>query len=94
MPKSFASLMENAPQVDLGYQKSPGNASDDGMKTMQGMEGMKDMPDMGSSPVPASPASGKSMYTCPMHPEVQQDHPGKCPKCGMILVAEKNGGAP
>ena len=25
------------------------------------------------------------IYTCPMHPEVQQDHPGPCPKCGMAL---------
>jgi copper-(or silver)-translocating P-type ATPase len=24
-------------------------------------------------------------YTCPMHPEVVQDHPGNCPKCGMAL---------
>lgn len=24
-------------------------------------------------------------YTCPMHPEIQQDHPGSCPKCGMAL---------
>ncbi len=28
---------------------------------------------------------GKAIYTCPMHPEVQQDHPGECPKCGMAL---------
>jgi Cu2+-exporting ATPase len=27
-----------------------------------------------------------TMYTCPMHPEVQQSGPGKCPKCGMALV--------
>lgn len=26
-----------------------------------------------------------SAYTCPMHPEVQQDHPGSCPLCGMAL---------
>jgi len=26
-----------------------------------------------------------AIYTCPMHPEVQQDHPGDCPKCGMAL---------
>ena len=26
-----------------------------------------------------------SIYTCPMHPEVIQDHPGTCPKCGMAL---------
>ena len=24
-------------------------------------------------------------YTCPMHPEVRQDAPGDCPKCGMAL---------
>ena len=24
-------------------------------------------------------------YICPMHPEIQQDHPGNCPKCGMAL---------
>ena len=26
-----------------------------------------------------------STYTCPMHPEIIQDHPGNCPKCGMSL---------
>ena len=26
-------------------------------------------------------------YTCPMHPEVQQQTPGKCPQCGMDLKA-------
>ena len=31
------------------------------------------------------PASGKKIYTCPMHPEIQQDKPGDCPKCGMAL---------
>ena len=28
------------------------------------------------------------MYTCPMHPEVRQEGPGSCPKCGMDLVME------
>ena len=28
------------------------------------------------------------IYTCPMHPEVRQDHPGPCPKCGMALEPE------
>ena len=28
----------------------------------------------------------KTMYTCPMHPEVIQDSPGSCPICGMDLV--------
>lgn len=26
------------------------------------------------------------IYTCPMHPEVILDKPGKCPKCAMDLV--------
>ena len=26
-----------------------------------------------------------AIYTCPMHPEVKEDKPGKCPKCGMKL---------
>ena len=25
-------------------------------------------------------------YTCPMHPEVRQNQPGSCPKCGMSLI--------
>jgi Cu+-exporting ATPase len=29
--------------------------------------------------------SGNAIYTCPMHPEIEQDHPGSCPKCGMDL---------
>jgi hypothetical protein len=32
----------------------------------------------------------KQKYTCTMHPEVVMDKPGKCPKCGMKLVAMKN----
>src|SRR5688572_15549476 len=28
-------------------------------------------------------------FTCPMHPEVIKDKPGKCPKCGMNLIPAK-----
>jgi len=34
---------------------------------------------------PAPPAPAGTIYTCPMHPEVQQVGPGDCPKCGMAL---------
>ncbi len=34
---------------------------------------------------PAAEAKARTIYTCPMHSEVQQDHPGPCPKCGMAL---------
>lgn len=36
-------------------------------------------------PTIAARAADKLIYTCPMHPEVQEDHPGDCPKCGMAL---------
>jgi len=29
---------------------------------------------------------GFQKYTCPMHPQIVQDEPGKCPLCGMTLV--------
>ena len=38
--------------------------------------------------MPTEPAQKSATYTCPMHPEVQQEQPGKCPKCGMDLVPE------
>ncbi|KWE47662.1 copper-transporting ATPase [Burkholderia ubonensis] len=36
-----------------------------------------------SESLPSTPDS--TIYTCPMHPEIRQDHPGQCPKCGMTL---------
>jgi cation transport ATPase len=38
-----------------------------------------------------SPESNQGTYYCPMHPEVKQDGPGTCPRCGMNLVPEKGG---
>ncbi len=38
-------------------------------------------------PTAQADAAG-TIYTCPMHPEVRQDHPGNCPKCGMTLEPE------
>jgi Cu+-exporting ATPase len=35
--------------------------------------------------VNAASTTGTTIYTCPMHPEIRQDHPGNCPKCGMTL---------
>ncbi|MBU8900591.1 efflux RND transporter periplasmic adaptor subunit [Corallococcus sp. H22C18031201] len=39
----------------------------------------------GATPTDATPAPRQ--YTCPMHPSIVQDHSGKCPICGMDLVA-------
>ncbi|HEY1490937.1 MAG TPA: heavy metal-binding domain-containing protein, partial [Verrucomicrobiae bacterium] len=34
----------------------------------------------------AAEAKEKQLYTCGMHPQVIQDHPGNCPICGMKLT--------
>ena len=36
----------------------------------------------------AEPADESATYTCPMHPEIEQQGPGTCPKCGMALEAK------
>jgi RND family efflux transporter MFP subunit len=40
----------------------------------------------------AASASEKQLYTCGMHPQVIQDHPGNCPICGMKLTPILNRG--
>ena len=37
------------------------------------------------TPLPHETGDESSTYTCPMHPEIQQQGPGSCPKCGMAL---------
>ncbi len=39
------------------------------------------------SPPPSAAPPG-TYYTCPMHPEVRQEHSGSCPRCGMALEPE------
>ena len=34
---------------------------------------------------PSQESDSHRQYTCPMHPEVIEDEPGSCPKCGMAL---------
>ena len=37
------------------------------------------------TPAASTSAPGDAVYVCPMDPEVRQDKPGACPKCGMAL---------
>jgi len=43
---------------------------------------------LGEAPAPKPAAPPGTIYTCPMHPEVRQEGPGTCPKCGMALEPE------
>lgn len=59
------------------------------MGNMGNMDNKGSMNNMEKQP-PTKPQnnnrSTKTIYTCTMHPEVQQASPGKCPKCGMTLI--------
>ena len=45
-----------------------------------------DTPKTMEGPAPTrAPAPTGTVYVCPMDPEVRQDRPGSCPKCGMAL---------
>lgn len=35
-------------------------------------------------------SGAKDYYTCPMHPEIHEDKPGKCPKCGGMDLVKKS----
>ena len=45
---------------------------------------------LAQQPPPATASQAKQLYTCGMHPQVIQDHPGNCPICGMTLTPVRN----
>ena len=70
-----------APEEVLSHPPDPGH----GMK----MEGtgmpMRHHGNMAHSSMPPAPDGPGTVYTCPMHPQIRQDHSGACPICGMAL---------
>ncbi|WP_246866361.1 heavy metal translocating P-type ATPase [Novosphingobium sp. SG720] len=40
---------------------------------------------LGDAPPAPVAVAERTIWTCPMHPEIRQDHPGACPICGMAL---------
>jgi len=78
--QGFENLIEGSPvQPDGADAKQP---PPEPSGAMPGMDMQESKP---KAPV-ASAKEVKADYTCPMHPEVHSDKPGKCPKCGMDLV--------
>ena len=59
-----------------------------GCKTKFAADPAKYLASKPAAPMVAAAATIAAMYTCPMHPEIRQDHPGTCPKCGMALEPE------
>ena len=57
---------------------------------MSGMEGMQhEKTGATKTSSGEQPRSGKIYFTCPMHPQVHQSKPGKCPICGMTLIKKE-----
>jgi len=57
--------------------------------TLIGLLGIAVLASACSNPKPArvaATAKNEVKYTCPMHPQILEDHPGSCPICGMTLV--------
>jgi Cu+-exporting ATPase len=38
-----------------------------------------------AAPIDPAHVPEGTIWTCPMHPQIRQDHPGNCPICGMAL---------
>jgi len=49
--------------------------------------------DRAAATAPAEGEKPKQLWTCGMHPQVIEDHPGQCPICGMDLVPLEGGGS-
>lgn len=47
-----------------------------------------------ATPMAVAPTEGRTMFVCPMHPQIQQDAPGTCPLCGMNLVERRPAATP
>ncbi|AFV90905.1 heavy metal translocating P-type ATPase [Acidipropionibacterium acidipropionici ATCC 4875] len=70
----------SCPKCGMTLVPADGDADDSSQMDMQ----MDNMP-TNMAPPAESEDGFRTQYTCPMHPEIRQDHPGSCPKCGMAL---------
>lgn len=54
------------------------------------VSGCKEKASSQNSDKASTQSSGQAVkYTCSMHPDVVQDKPGNCPKCGMALTEKR-----
>jgi mono/diheme cytochrome c family protein len=74
-------------------QGVPGTGMPPFEKTVQGMDRwhlVNYIKSLSPKKAETTTKAAKVVYTCPMHPEVISDKPGKCPKCGMNLVKKES----
>jgi len=78
--------------MDVDPERSAHHASHDGQQFHFCSAGCRTKfiadPERYLAPQEPVDAPEGTIWTCPMHPEVRQDHPGACPICGMALEPE------
>ena len=88
-PKCGMALVKKKP-VAVKKQTSVKKPVPAAKKAVPAKKGPEEMNMESGKTSDSKPLVEKSVsYTCPMHPEIHQEEPGKCPKCGMRLVPEK-----
>jgi hypothetical protein len=100
-PESAAKLLEPSLMASAGALMTPTSATNEsgaGEHTHHHEQAKPDEkpqtqnPDSSAVQAPAAAAAGAAtgtkdlFYSCPHHPQIKQDHPGECPKCGMKLI--------
>ncbi len=85
-PEAPEAPMQAPPQT---LREAPGGSSEDpGASPSEHPMDHQHEPGGGGQTQPPTgepdPPEG-AVYTCPMHPEVRESAPGRCPKCGMAL---------
>lgn len=85
--KTNAQLTSNSPGTP-NFQPSEMQQMHHDMKGMGGIQ-HDQMSAMKKESEESKPMSGKTYYTCVMHPQIHEDKPGKCPICGVTLVKKE-----
>jgi FtsP/CotA-like multicopper oxidase with cupredoxin domain len=77
LEKEFETLRTNA---DMAAER-------EGIQPFLEAEPEKRLAFIAEMELPQPEGEGPVVYACPMHPKVVQEEPGKCPECGMKLLA-------
>lgn len=79
------------PQRPAALDPSNPRAPESPRTELVAMSSPSPMPASAPEKAPSTKPDSTTVYTCPMHPEVRQPGPGRCPKCGMELVPAAKG---